>query len=169
MSLEPLTEHSFSVYILTLLRCQKRESLLINQQCHTSHIGLVLHDRITRNVHSQHYSTGNACGASFAPGVPYAPVADCLIYVPHYTHCVSSLIDTDGADYIGGTFAGVFEAYSSTDRVCFQVLIINDEIIESSETFSVSLEVDSLPDFQTEGRLRLGNTVTTINIQDSSE
>ena len=69
-----------------------------------------------------------------------------------------------GEDYIGGIFTKQFEEFSSARMTCIQIPILEDGVVEDTDTFTVSLHVET-----TTGELTIGKSVTTVIIHDSSE
>ena len=73
-----------------------------------------------------------------------------------------------GLDYTGVTITEEFAAFSQTHERCLPVPILQDSLVEDSETFLVSLAVDSYPELQNE-RLQVRSTKTQVTIKDSSK
>ena len=73
-----------------------------------------------------------------------------------------------GLDYTGVTITKEFEAFSQVHQLCLSIPILEDGLVEDSETFLVNLTVDSYPELQNE-RLQVRNTRTQVTIQDSSK
>ena len=76
--------------------------------------------------------------------------------------------DIGGEDFTGRIFTGQFMPLSDLTRVCYDIAIAFDSIIEQTETFSVDFVIEtSLPN-EVRERVTVANAVTNIVIEDSS-
>ena len=82
----------------------------------------------------------------------------CNLYIFFQGNCVSTDTAQSSSDYILDTPAITFSA-ESTNTECADITIIDDEVLEEEETFTVTIDV--ITPGVTEG-----NTVTTFTIRD---
>ena len=99
---------------------------------------------------------------------------DCRRKCPLHTHSTSMkcsytslhlflpLTHTDGSDYVGGTFSVTFPA--GVNVASFNVSIINDNIAELDESFTLELEIP--PASAAMGVLKVSPDTATVNIMD---
>ena len=72
--------------------------------------------------------------------------------------CLSHNIATDGSDYKGVSADLVFTVNSSNgDMQCIDVDIIDDMVVETNETFTVTLTTSNQ-------YIRIGNNMATVDI-----
>ena len=77
-------------------------------------------------------------------------------------------IDIGGEDFTGRVITGQFMPLSDLTRICYNIAIAFDSIIEQTERFSVDFVIEtSLPNDVRE-RVTVANAVTNIIIEDSS-
>ncbi len=74
-----------------------------------------------------------------------------------------------GEDYGSIDLAGQFMPLSEQTQICYEIPITFDSVVEQTEAFSVHLTMETNLPNEVSQKLSVTNTVTTVNIQDSSK